>query len=291
MINFYLPGFSDGFRNTVNLFFIDLLNSNPEYFYDNIVIKGVYDCFRGMIWNGGRGIMGNLSLTDAINILESYNSRNVSLRFTYTNSKLTEDLYFDKQCNIITMLAHNGKNEIIINDDKFYNFLKSTYPNYNYISSTTKCLLDEDNIKNELNKYYLTVLDYRKNKNFKLLNELNPERIELLLNPYCGVGCQSRAEHYAVISESQLENSMTKEAEWMEQGNCKCYCPNFYENLKNNSAVIKKEELQNYINMGFKHFKIEGRTNNIIDVIESYLYYMVKPEYIDEIRYKVLKML
>jgi hypothetical protein len=63
------------------------------------------------------------------------------------------------------------------------------YPNYRYISSTTKCLLNDNEIKDELNEFYLTVLDFRKNKNFKLLEELNKDKVEILLNPYCELGC------------------------------------------------------------------------------------------------------
>ena len=37
--------------------------------------------------------------------------------------------------------------------------------------------------------------------------------------------------------------------------------------------------------------QIEGRTNSTYDVLESYLYYMVKPENIDRIRLKALKAL
>jgi hypothetical protein len=36
--------------------------------------------------------------------------------------------------------------------------------------------------------------------------------------------------------------------------------------------------------MGFENFKIEGRATHQSSVIESYVYYMVKPEYRDEIR-------
>ena len=38
--------------------------------------------------------------------------------------------------------------------------------NYKFISSTTKCLLNTNDIIKEKEKYYLTVLDYRKNNNF-----------------------------------------------------------------------------------------------------------------------------
>ena len=36
------------------------------------------------------------------------------------------------------------------------------------------------------------------------------------------------------------------------------------------------------------NFKIEGRTMHLANVLESYLYYMVKPEYKDELRLKIL---
>lgn len=44
-----------------------------------------------------------------------------------------------------------------------------------------------------------------------------------------------------------------------------------------------------YIDMGFSNFKIEGRTLHIIDVIDSYIYYMILPEYQNVIRSLVLK--
>ena len=41
--------------------------------------------------------------------------------------------------------------------------------------------------------------------------------------------------------------------------------------------------------MGFNHFKIEGRTMPIAQVIESYVYYLVKPEYQNKIRLLILE--
>jgi hypothetical protein len=61
-----------------------------------------------MKWNGGRCITGDFLLAEAINTIEEYNNRNIAIRFTYTNNSLTEDLYLDKVCNLMTMLAHNG---------------------------------------------------------------------------------------------------------------------------------------------------------------------------------------
>ncbi|WP_347492698.1 hypothetical protein [Ruminococcus flavefaciens] len=41
--------------------------------------------------------------------------------------------------------------------------------------------------------------------------------------------------------------------------------------------------------MGFNQFKIEGRTFDIFNLMEHYLYYMVKPEYINKARLTLLR--
>lgn len=41
--------------------------------------------------------------------------------------------------------------------------------------------------------------------------------------------------------------------------------------------------------MGFSNFKIEGRNTHDFNTIESYIYYLIKPEYKDIVRDKLVK--
>ena len=43
--------------------------------------------------------------------------------------------------------------------------------------------------------------------------------------------------------------------------------------------------------MGYENFKIEGRSVPDVNVLENYVYYMIKPEYRDEARLDMLLML
>ena len=43
--------------------------------------------------------------------------------------------------------------------------------------------------------------------------------------------------------------------------------------------------------MGFEQFKIEGRTSELFNLIEMYMYYMVKPECRDEARFVLIRQL
>jgi hypothetical protein len=43
--------------------------------------------------------------------------------------------------------------------------------------------------------------------------------------------------------------------------------------------------------MGFEQFKIEGRTFETFNLLEHYMYYMIKPECRDEARLEFLRLL
>ena len=66
---------------------------------------------------------------------------------------------------------------------------------------------------------------------------------------------------------------------------------NFFDSF-NRPTVLKVEELYNvYVPMGFNNFKIEGRTYHIFDVLETYIYYLVKPEWQNRVRLKALRVI
>lgn len=281
MINYYLPGFYSLYK--LNSIFLSYFENNKEYFYDNIQIKAFYDCFPSCIWNGGRAMNGAPVKEEIIECLDFYNKKGYACRFTFTNCLLEEKHLYDTYSNLICKLGENGLNEILVNSILLENYIRENYPKYPIISSTTKCLVSDDDFINECNKdYSLVVLDYRNNRNWELLEKINvPEKIEILLNAYCIENCKKREEHYKYLSNCQI-NYQTK-----IQPFCNDLKTNFYDNLKNNS-MIKLEELDNYTKMGYFNFKIEGRTMHFANVLESYLYYMVKPEYKDELRLKIL---
>lgn len=240
-----------------------------------------------MIWNGGRVVYEKeCSLNSIIQTIEDFNSRNISLRFTCTNTLIDSSHLNDKFANTVIDLAHNGKNEILVNSPILENYLRSEYPNFKYISSTTKCLLKPDEIEKEANNYFLTVLDYRLNKNLEFLKTLDTKRYELLINSFCSTKCTCRKEHYNQVS-AEILHLQEKGTENLP--GC-AYIDGFFNAAKYSESFIHIEELYStYTVLGFEHFKIEGRNNHIIDILEAYLYYMIKPEYKDFIRYLVLR--
>jgi hypothetical protein len=145
--------------------------------------------------------LGEYPISEIENTLATFNSLEIPLRFTYTNCALQPEHYHNNYANIITALAETGKNEILVNDPQLEEYLKSNFPNYKYILSTTKCITDNDEIIQKSNHYDLSVLDFRKNIDFEFLKSLEyPEKFEILLNAHCDPRCPRRQEHYYSLS-------------------------------------------------------------------------------------------
>lgn len=282
-MNFYLPNFCDKFN--LNPLFIELLEKEPEKFYDGVEIKAVYGSFPGAIWNGGRlnfGVMRRKEMEDTI---AYYNNKNISIRYTWTNCLLETKHFNDTYCNLIMDIGNNGKNDIIINDSNLENYLREHYKKYGFISSTSKCILDIDTFNKELEKdYKLVVLDYRKNADYDFLNAIkDKKRVEIVVNEICSPTCQVRNEHFIEHSRMQLNYESLDDWTW----ECKSGASDFYGSFKNDSFVTL-EDMRKLQDMGFENFKIQGRYGHPAEILENYLYYLIKPEYKDELRLNLL---
>lgn len=283
MVNFVLPGFDlyKGLNSTL----ITLMKDKSYLFYDDIKVYALYDCFNNQKWNGGRVRLGIHDISSIKSIINYFNSLDVKLRFTYTNSLLTEDLYRNHYCNIVTGLANNGFNEICVYDFKLMEYIKKWYDGYKWILSTTACIQSKAKIEEMLEKFDFVVLDYRLNSNRDVLSKLsNRDRAEILLNESCSPRCNCREMHYRWESKSQIEGKP-----------CTFVCKNpnmgsiFFSSKKYSTFVTVEDLYEWFVPNGYYYFKIMGRGISELDVIESYVYYMVKPEYRDEVRLSLIE--
>ena len=286
-MKFYLPNFLR--EPQLNFYIIELWLDHPEYFNQGLEIGGLYDCAPGAIWNGGRLLSGWMPKPEIQEIIKGYNNLGVPVRFTFTNHLLEEKHLNDTYCNMLMDVADNGMNEVIINSPLLEDYLREKYPNFKYILSTTRCERDLDKINEATKNYDLVVTDYRDNPNLTFLQGIKDKsKIELLVNAYCDPKCACRKRHYDCIARHQLNfepmNPMT-DKQFTE---CPTYRRDFYEILEFPTVLTSKDISGRYTKMGFEHFKLEGRTMPPAQVIESYIYYLIKPEYQNKIRLDIL---
>lgn len=273
-VYWHLPGFCYFFY--LNQVTIHLMKEYPDCFEEGYRVGSVYGTFPGAIWNGGRAVFGVTSKQDMEKIIATYNRMDVPVRFTWTNSLLEEKHVQDTYCNLIMDVANNGKNQVLVNTDVLEKYLREKYPDFAYISSTTKRIKSMDDLLSEVDKdYFMVVLDYDLNHNEDVLKALEEQasRIEILVDEICFADCPKRVNHYRDESLMQLTYSKGTTFD----------CPNrktipSFAECRKRPAFIGKEELPAYIDRGFVNFKLVGRGLPVEMVKESYLYYLVKDE-------------
>lgn len=280
MIYYHLPGLFEFFDLYQN--FISIYNNEKEKFND-CCIGSIYGAPPGCIWNGGRcssrgyGQIFEVSNWSRIN--------NIPCALTFTNCLLTPDIFEDRMGNSILRTFHTEGNSITIYSEELKKYIQERFPKYKFTSSTTKCLRLESQVIQELENYDIVVLDYNFNRDSDFLDRLPyRDKCELLINPVCSPNCPQRFQHYIEISQFALGMIDDSERGIM----CPHQSKKFWEVLKNNPLALSKKDVEEYAARGFQHFKIEGRTTLIEDLVEILVYYMVKPEYQLEIRQRLI---
>ncbi len=296
--NFHIP---DLFKHLkLNITLIDCIKLHPEWFRDGVKIASVYGSFPDCIWNGGRTTFGKCSNEAIKFIIEQYNSRGVPLRFTFTNLLITEKHLGHPMSNQIMRMANNGFNEVIVVVPVLEKYIRENYPEYKITSSTCKQIEDMEALREELEKdYALVVLDYNWNGDYEKLEQIpHKEKCEILINACCTPNCRRRGEHYRSISQDTLDydehiKNPIRNTKPFKGCDFECQYMNglMYDRLGYKTFITEEDLYDKYVPMGFSQFKIEGRNVNDIDVLESYVYYMTKPECRDKARLHLLKVL
>jgi collagenase-like PrtC family protease len=291
MTEYFLAGLN-GKSFEINLLIVDIWKKYPQYFNDDSKISAFFGGFDNCCWNGGRENRQNRSvqLSDCLKTIKQINDLGISVRFTFTNPLITEKEYDDYIGNTLMKFANNGMNGVIVANENFHNYLKEKYPNFHYVYSTTNCTTN-GNIYNEMyDKYDILVLDYRLNKNKLFLEQQLKlkNKIEILVDDCCP-SCKYRKQHFQNVGKynlgEQIDISCLNPENYGKYENPK----NFYESLlRTLENSLTYEEIEEYKKIGFNKFKLTGRSQGRRFLLDSYIYYFVKPQYRHEVR-KILQ--
>lgn len=303
-IKFHLPDFSVHYQ--FNRIFISMLEHCPEYFHDGLKIASVYGTFPQSLWNGGRTVLGMCDKEFVKKVIAEFDRIGVPMRFTFTNPMITEEHLDDEFCNFILKAANNGINGVIVVSPILEKYIRENYPDYKITSSTCKRITDLNRLNEEMSSDYdIVVLDYDFNNKFDILQQVkNKEKCEILVNACCIPACPNRVTHYREIGTTQIAYCDHLKKNPKKPFNPKDYnlnddrhlsCPAMnYDavDIRNLSVHVTPEDiLEKYVPMGFNQFKIEGRTATMFNLIENYIYYMIKPGFKDKARLALLSNL
>ncbi len=276
---YHLPGLFEFFE--LYELFLPLFREHREYFYNWCEIGSIYGAPADCLWGGGRVGSGDCDPRAVLALTQEYG---VSARLTFSNSLLRAEHLSDRKCNALCRLfaeGSNPRNGVIVHSELLLDYLKRTYPELYFVSSTTKVLTDFLQFEAEAarDEFRYIVPDFRLNRAFDRLATLPAplrDKVEFLCNECCFFGCADRKACYEAVSRKNLGEDGAEH---------RCAAPDAGEGYRfskamENPAFIGVGDIQNiYLPMGFSNFKIEGRGLGSALVLEFLLYYMTKPEY------------
>lgn len=300
---FHLPGLTHNFR--MNMLLISMFEKSPQFFRDNVEIASCFGAFPPSVWNGGRPIGGFTCAPDYVEgVVKTLNSHGIPVRFTFTNPLITEEHLKDPYCNMVMKIANNGMNEVIVFSPVLEDYIRNTYPDYKITSSTCKRITDAKELEEELNKdYKIVVLDYDLNNRWDILDKLpHKEKCEFLANSSCIPNCQKRTAEYETVGRQMIAynehliaypDKPFNMADYSDVTMSKDFnCPAMHRtpfDIRSLRQHISPELIDNeYLPRGFNQFKLSGRGTGRLWVLETYMYYFMKPECRDEARFYFL---
>ena len=284
--------------------FLPLWREHREYFYDWCDIGSIYGAPSDCIWGGGRVGFGDAEPEKVAALVKEYG---ISARLTFSNSLIREEHLDDVESNKLCRMfegsdtglvdGRNGTGNgagldgagIIVHSDLLLDYIKAKYPEFYFVSSTTKVITDFEEFVAELNRdeFRYVVPDFRLNKQFGKLNALTDaqkQKVEFLCNECCWFGCYDRKACYENVSRKSLGEDCADH---------KCVSPTAqrgyrFSDAMKNPGFIGIDDIQNvYAPAGFRHFKIEGRSLGSAVILEFLLYYMTKPEHQLKVREEI----
>lgn len=279
---YHLPGLFEFYDLYKELFL--LWQEHREYFYPWCEIGSLYGAPSDCLWGGGRIGFGEDEVEAVVELVQKYG---LSARLTFSNSLLEKEHLGDEKCNRLCEIFEKlGDSGIILHSELLLDYLKKHYPNFYFVSSTTKVLTEFSEFKQELDRsdFRYVVPDFRLNQALDKLQELSQaekDKVEFLCNECCWIGCLDRKACYENVSRKSIDPGCPEHI---------CKSPGASEGYRFSRAMTSpafigvKDILHTYRPMGFTNFKIEGRGLGSALILEFLLYYMTKPEYQLQVR-------
>ncbi len=289
MISMTIPGLTEFFE--LNDLILRIQQHHPEMLREGVRVESVYGGVAHAKFCGGRVNEPARSTRSLAEIVRSCNERGVACNVTFTNQFIDERALREGSFSIDVlrlldeMSSDAVRNGVILYADCLDEYVRREFPALTRILSTTRAVAGGEELDRALERFDRVVLDYNATKDEMTLAALcRPEGLEVMANEYCTPHCPQRADHYRCISLDNIRGMNTPYT---------CAFANakppqawgFFNGLINGSVFLRNEDICAYAERyGVVHFKIVGRGLALYDVIDSYLYYLIEPQYWNEVR-------
>ena len=240
-----------------------------------------------VLWNGGRVLFKDHGPTIEIveRELRGAVDRGITPLLTFSATSMTEEWLKDRRCNEIMEVLNAVKGGVIVVDPMLQAYIEKRYPD---VSIHMSVILSTFAKKEERTVDFYRALSERgdqyvlhpdDNFDLDLLSRVPKENATLLINERCGFGCPQRAEHFRSTTDD-MPKVLAGDYAHLSRFLDRCpYTPDRKQGeMKERNETLSVVETVNLYNMGFRTFKLQGRTDIPYVFFFDFLRFALEPE-------------
>lgn len=254
---------------------------------------------------GGRVTPKDMSMETAFSIIDRYNQIGVGCRLTFSSMFVTKDELKDSVSNqLMKHLENNNQkygvrmNGIILTSELLGEYIYNTYNSLELISSQVKPSV-EVGLGNDTVEYYnrlfdlfdIVVVNPNKWNDAKLIHGLKHiDRVEFITNHRCFPDCPKAGEHYIAQvdlgKKKLIGGDFSLEESKLETIND--WCLSVRERYPLLGTSMSESEINLLIDNGVRHFKLEGRDNDIFCFMRDIGDYIFNHQYFSRMAHSLV---
>ena len=262
---------------------IDVIDIIENKFSATLPIKEIYGSLP-VKWNSGRLLLKKYNIEkDIRKEFSVLKSKNITPAITFSNPLIRKNDLDDVACNSILENLSMNNGIAIISSNLLYDYISTNYPNVKLEASIIKSSIDKhsrtvDYYNNLADSYFKYVVHVDDNKDYRMLKEINKTNAEIIVNERCYSSCPFRKNHYISISEEQIaqSNGIQLDNNFLES--CSAIPEKKQIHSKKRNISMTFDEYINIYKLGFRNFKIQGRTNGIHTNLFDILRFTLEPK-------------
>lgn len=223
-------------------------------------------------WNSGRVLKQLIRSGEEIRAAGlEYEKKGIAVYLTFSNLLLEQahlsDYLGNALCRFFERHNPTGRNGVILASDLLLDHVRQQYPGLRCVSSILRIVNDggrgkADAYRRLAEKYDEVMVHPDDVLNDALLETLeDKDKYTLLVNEYCIRHCPLRPFHYKTLSELSL-SFLSFDSQEFEKRQASNGCRDLMHMLTDDRLsvlALSTPEIQHLYDMGFRHFKLQGR--------------------------------
>ncbi len=253
---------------------IEFKKDRPEIYRTKLNSIQVYGRFPYSIWSQEPSERKYTYMEDIEQNLKFLKDNNTDIYYEFSNTQLTKESVYDSFCNMELSLSENLTVFAIVYSQYLVKYVKTNYPNVKLIRPQ----LYDKTIPDEYYDLYIINYEHYTKEKDRIL--MHPEKYIIYLNSYG----PDKKEIADKKSKDILEfNSINYDSYPLEIAT--------FEESKKLADFVAVEIMEKLAFGGIKNFIIKNNRNSYYEILESFIYYLIKPEYQDKIRLELIKIM